>query len=253
MPHEHFRILLYSMIVLTAIVFVILYFINAGYGMFRQKNWGPTVNNKLGWMIMECPVFIVMLSYWISSDRKFMIPYLIFFLLFQLHYFNRAFIFPFLLKGKSRMPIVITISGMIFNLINGVMQGEWIFRQSPIDLYGSLWLTSPYFIIGVALFFAGMIINIHSDQIIRNLRKPGDSKHYLPDQGLYKYVTSANYFGEIIEWTGFAVLTWSLSGFVFVIWCFANLVPRANSIYKKYKQEFGEGVGGRKRIFPFIY
>ena len=102
---------------------------------------------------------------------------------------------------------------------------------------------------------AGFIINIHSDSIIRNLRKPGDTKHYLPEGGVYNYVTSANYFGEIVEWTGFAILTWSMSGVVFVLWTMANLVPRANSIYKKYKVEFKDEFDEKKlkRVFPRIY
>lgn len=99
-----------------------------------------------------------------------------------------------------------------------------------------------------------MAINLHSDNVIRHLRKPGDTRHYLPDKGLYSRVTSANYFGEIVEWTGFAILTWSAAGVVFAWWTFANLVPRADAIYHRYRDEFGEQrMGRRKRIFPYIY
>lgn len=103
------------------------------------------------------------------------------------------------------------------------------------------------------LVFTGMAINIQSDHIVRHLRKPGDTNHYLPKKGLFKYVTSANYFGEIVEWCGFAILTWSASGAIFAWWTFANLVPRANTIYHKYKAMFGNELGNRKRIIPFIY
>jgi len=254
MSGDQFHLLLYGMIILAVVVFIILYFVNAGYGMFQTRKWGTTVSNKVGWMLMEAPVFLIMFTYWITSDRKFTLPFLVFFLLFELHYFNRAFIFPLRLKGNSRMPVVIMCSAVLFNLINGIMQGEWIFRQSTEAMYGgSSWLASPCFITGTILFFLGMGINLHSDRVIRHLRKPGDTNHYLPKKGMYKYVTSANYFGELIEWTGFAILTWSLAGFIFVIWSLANLVPRANAIYQKYKAEFGEEMGNRKRIFPFIY
>jgi 3-oxo-5-alpha-steroid 4-dehydrogenase 1 len=72
---------------------------------------------------------------------------------------------------------------------------------------------------------------------------------------MFNYVTSANYFGELIEWLGFAILTWSVSGLVFFIWTFANLVPRANAIYKRYKQEFPEEMQRKKlkRVIPFVY
>ena len=151
------------------------------------------------------------------------------------------------------MPVAIMLMGVIFNILNGYMQGIWLFYLSPFDMYIVDWFTTPQFIIGICIFFLGMIINMNSDHIIRHLRKPGDTKHYLPAKGMYKYVTSANYFGELLEWGGWAILTWSLSGLVFFWWTFANLVPRANAIWHRYKDEFGDEVGNRKRVFPFIY
>jgi 3-oxo-5-alpha-steroid 4-dehydrogenase 1 len=241
------------MTVFGVIVFIALYFVDAGYGIAFDGKWGKPISNKLAWVLMEAPVFIVMLGFWWFSSRRFEIVPLIFFLLFELHYFQRSFVFPLMIKGNSKMPIGIMLMGIVFNVINGYMQGEWIFHLSPDWLYTTDWLRTPQFVVGTVLFFVGMIINIHSDHVIRNLRKPGDKNHYLPKKGMFKYVTSANYLGEFIEWTGFAILTWSASGAVFAWWTFANLVPRANTIYKKYKAMFGAEVGRRKRIFPFIY
>lgn len=240
------------MALIALFVFIALYFVKAGYGIFRTATWGPSINNRWAWMLMEAPVFIVMLLLWMGSDRRFYSTELVLFLLFQLHYFQRSFIFPFLLQGKSKMPIAIMSMGILFNLLNGYMQGEWLFYLAPIKVYSDT-LSQWHFWLGAVMFFAGMAINIHSDYIIRHLRKPGDTQHYLPQKGLYKYVTSANYFGEIIEWAGWAVMTASLSGVVFLWWTFANLVPRANAIWHRYKEEFGAEVGTRKRIFPFIY
>lgn len=253
MSTQTFCCILYAMIFVAAIVFIALYFIKAGYGMFNNGKWGKSINNRLGWILMEAPVFIMLVTLWAMSPRRYMpVPSLL--VLFMLiHYFQRAFVFPFLFRSKSKMPLVIMAMGMTFNVINGLIQGGWIMYLSPADMYTAGWLATPQFITGTILFFAGMAMNIHSDHVIRTLRKPGDTKHYLPEKGLYRYVTSGNYFGETIEWIGFAILTWSLAGAVFVIWTFANLVPRAHSIHMKYRQEFGEQVGKRKRIFPFIY
>lgn len=253
MAQDTFRIFLIVMSLIALLVFVALYFVKAGYGIFRTPSWGVSINNKLAWMLMEAPVFIVMTVLWYNSGRLCSPVPLIFFLLFQLHYFHRSFIFPVLLKGKSRMPLAIMLMGVVFNLLNGFMQGEWLFYVAPDDLYTPDWLLTPQFIIGLLLFFTGMAVNWHSDYIIRHLRKPGDTRHYLPTKGLYRYVTSANYLGEIIEWAGWAILTWSLSGLVFLWWTVANLVPRANAIWHKYKEEFGDAIGSRKRVFPFLY
>lgn len=252
---QFFNTFLLIMTIIAVLVFIALHFVTAGYGVFYNKKWGPAVPNKLGWILMESPVFIVMILLCIISERSTNIVCLIFLILFEIHYFQRSFIFPFLIRGKSVMPLSVILMGVVFNVLNAVMQGGWIFYVAPENMYELSWLATPQFIIGTLVFFTGMIININSDYIIRHLRKPGDTKHYLPKKGLFKYVTSANYFGEFVEWVGFAILTWSLSGAVFALWTFANLAPRAAKIYNNYKKEFGDELDTKKvkRIIPFIY
>lgn len=243
------------MTITAVVVFIALYFVTAGYGVFYNKKWGPTLPNKLGWILMEAPVFIVMLLLCVFSERSTNVVCLIFLILFEIHYFQRSFIFPFLMRGKSVMPLSVMLMGVVFNTLNAFMQGGWIFYVAPENMYEISWLTTPQFIIGTIVFFSGMIINIHSDYVIRHLRKPGDTRHYLPKKGMFRYVTSANYFGEFVEWVGFAILTWSLAGAVFALWTFANLAPRAAKIYENYKKEFGDELDTQKvkRIIPFIY
>lgn len=158
------------------------------------------------------------------------------------------------MKGKSRMPVAIMLMGVVFNLLNGYIQGEWLFFLAPEDLYSSAYLCRINCWIGILVFFLGMGINWHSDYVIRHLRQPGDTRHYLPEKGLYHWVTSGNYFGELLEWTGFALATASPAAWVFVWWTFANLAPRAYAIRQKYREEFGvEAVGKRKCLIPYIF
>ena len=245
----------WTMICLAAVVFLCLQKVTAGYGMMYDRRWGPTIGNRIGWVLMEAPVFLAMLLLWLFSSRRSELVPVIMVLFFLLHYFQRSFIFPFLIKGKGRMPLCIILMGVIFNLINAYMIGGWIFYVAPSGMYSSEWLSTPQFWIGTLVFFLGMSVNIHSDHIIRHLRKPGDTRHYIPHGGMYRYVASANYFGEFVEWTGYAVLTWSLGGVAFALWTFANLAPRARSIHRRYVSEFGEEYSrlGRKYILPFIY
>lgn len=256
MNQETFTLFLAIMAGIAFIVFVALYFVKAGYGMFRTPSWGLSINNKVAWVCMESPVFVVMLVLWACSGVGYALPQFLFFLLFQLHYLQRSFVFPFLMKGKSRMPVAIMAMGIVFNVLNGIMQAGglfWFNEYVPTGI-GLGYLLQPNALAGLALFAVGMGINLHSDHVIRHLRKPGDTRHYLPQKGMYRYVTSANYFGELVEWTGFAILTASPAAWVFFWWTAANLVPRANAIYHKYCDEFGaEAVGKRKRIIPFIY
>ena len=250
-----FNLFLIVMAVVAVVVFVALFFVDAGYGKFYQPKWGPSLDNHLGWFLMEVPVFLAMLLLWWLSERRAASVRLVFLLLFELHYFHRSFIFPHQLRGHSRMPWTIVLMGALFNTLNALMQGGWIFFVSPVDYYPASWLSSLPFWAGTLLFFSGMFINIQSDGIIRNLRKPGDTAHYLPKGGMFRYVTSANYFGEFLEWVGFAVLTWSWAGAVFALWTFANLAPRAARIYDLYSREFPDELDTAKvkRMIPFIY
>lgn len=250
-----FETVLWSMALLGAVVLVALYFVGAGYGMMYSKNWGTAVNNRVGWVLMEAPVFIVMCLLWWHSERRTEVVPVIFFLVFQLHYFQRSFIFPFIMRGKNKMPLVIILMGVVFNVINAYMQGGWIFYVSPSEMYGTDWIYTPQFAVGIVIFAVGMTINLNSDHIIRNLRKPGDSCHYIPRGGMFRYVSSANYLGEFTEWVGFAVMTWSCSGLIFAWWTFANLAPRAWRIHCRYTEEFGEEFTRLKlhRMIPYIY
>ena len=162
------------------VIFVSLYHINAGYGKMRTEKWGPTISNRVGWCLMEVPVFLIMLYFYALSEVRTDIPYYVFFIFFEIHYLQRSFIFPFLIKGESQMPIVIMALSMLWNVLNGYIQGFWFFYLAPrYGMYSAHWIHSWQFILGATLFFAGMLINIHSDYVIRHLRKPGDTKHYL--------------------------------------------------------------------------
>jgi len=255
MTQEIFNYLIWGMTAMAVVVFISLYFVKAGYGQFRTKQWGWSINNKVAWTVMEAPVFLVMLCIWSRSGAKWHVPEFLLFLLFELHYFQRSFVFPWLMTGRSKMPIAIMLMGVTFNVINGLMQGGGLYWfPNPDFQEGAHYLTHWNAICGIALFVVGLAVNWHSDHVIRHLRKPGDTRHYLPQGGMYRYVTSANYLGELMEWVGFALAAATPVAWVFPLWTAANLVPRAHAIHIKYRKEFGnEAVGKRKRILPFIY
>ena len=92
MSQDSFYLFLWIMAGIAVVVFVALYFVRAGYGIFRTSSWGASLNNKVAWVLMEAPVFFVMLILWHHSGVNFAVPQFLFFLLFQLHYFQRSFI-----------------------------------------------------------------------------------------------------------------------------------------------------------------
>ena len=98
-----------------------------------------------------------------------------------------------------------------------------------------------------------MVINISSDNILFSLRKKGVQDYKIPKKGLFKWVSSPNYLGEIIEWFGWALATWSFAGLSFAIWSLANLMPRARSNHKWYLDNFSDYPTERKALIPKIW
>jgi 3-oxo-5-alpha-steroid 4-dehydrogenase 1 len=243
--------LLIGWFVIGLVVFIALFFIAAPYGRHARKGWGFALGACSGWILMEAASPLVFALFFILGDYKSVVP-LIFLALWEAHYLHRAFFYPFTLRGKEkRMPLSIIGFGLLFNLMNAYLNSRYVFTFS--GGYGAEWLADPRFIAGVTLFIMGFIINRRSDSILRNLRKPRESGYKIPNESLYRWISSPNYLGEIIIWVGWALATWSLPGLAFAFWTAANLVPRARANHAWYKQTFPDYPPERKAIVPGLW
>ncbi|MCS6981047.1 MAG: 3-oxo-5-alpha-steroid 4-dehydrogenase [Flavobacteriales bacterium] len=170
---------------------------------------------------------------------------------FCLHYFHRTFIFPFRLQVRGKkMPLSVILMGVAFNIINGSLFG--IYFKQYAD-YSWDWLRDPRFLSGTLIFFIGMLINWRADYYLISLRKSNSSEYKIPRGWLFEYVSCPNLLGEIIEWVGYALLTWSLPGLVFSIWTAANLIPRALAHHRWYLKTFPDYPPQRWAIIPFLW
>jgi protein-S-isoprenylcysteine O-methyltransferase Ste14 len=236
---------------LGALVFVALFFIDAPYGRHRRRGWGPTLDDTLGWVLMEGTSAITFAACFALGDRRTSPVAITFLVLWEAHYVHRAFIFPFRRSGAPRrMPVVVAGMAVVFNLMNAYLNGRWLDTLSPP--YPTGWLTDPRFLAGAALFTAGFLVNLQSDEILRRLRAPGETGYKIPTGGLYRWVSSPNYLGEIIEWSGFALATWSLPGLSFALWTIANLAPRALAHHRWYREKFPDYPVGRRALIPYL-
>jgi 3-oxo-5-alpha-steroid 4-dehydrogenase 1 len=246
-----FTILLLSWLALAICTFILLFFVSAPYGRHLRKGWGPNLSNRLGWMIMEFPSALLMLVYYANGSGPRSITMLVFLIIWEVHYMHRTFIFPFRLPGEKKdMPIIIIFMGIFFNTGNTFFNGLHLFNFSPD--YPESWLYDPRFIVGAAVFICGFVINQYADQVLFNLRKPGETGYKIPKGGIYRFISCPNYFGELLEWTGWAIATWSLAGLSFAVWTVANLIPRALSNHNWYKRQFPDYPKERKAIIPYI-
>lgn len=248
---EKFNLFVWIWIIAGIIAFPFLLRIPQPYGRHSNNNWGPMIDNRLGWFLMELPALLVFAFTVSFTGFWYNLMLLAATFLWFLHYVHRAVIFPLRLKTKGKkMPVVIMFSAIFFNLVNGFINGYWLAFFAPEDKID--FNTDVRIIAGVAIFFTGFIINQHHDEILINLRK-GENKGYrIPHGGLFKFVSCPNYLGEIISWVGFYVVTLSLPALAFLIWTLANLIPRAIDHHKWYRKEFAEYPAKRKAVIPFI-
>jgi steroid 5-alpha-reductase/3-oxo-5-alpha-steroid 4-dehydrogenase 1 len=56
----------------------------------------------------------------------------------------------------------------------------------------------------------------------------------------------------MLEWIGFALMTWCLPGLAFSVWTIANLAPRAWAHHRWYQDAFPDYPKERKALIPYI-
>ena len=251
MSKETFYLIIYIWTGLAVVVFPMALFFTAPYGRHTKKTVGPMISNKLSWIIMEFPSLFLFSFFFLIGPVEKNAVHWVFFTLYVLHYVNRTFIWPLRTKTKGKkMPLLIMVSALLFNGFNGPINGYYLgyFSEYTVD-----WFFTPQFIIGALIFLIGATININSDNILLRLRKPGETGYKIPMGGMFRFVSAPNLFGEIVEWTGWAIMLWSFPSLSFAVWTFANLVPRAIDHHKWYLERFEEYPKERKAVFPFLW
>jgi steroid 5-alpha reductase family enzyme len=247
----HFYLIVYIWIALAILIFPVVIKVVAPYGRHTSKQWGAMIDNRYGWIMMELPALLVFAGFFLFGTMKHNVVTWLFFSLYVLHYVNRTLIFPFRLRTTGKkMPLAIVFMAIFFNFVNGFINGYYL--GSVADQYTLEWLSDPRFISGITVFLFGMYINWQSDNILIHLRKPGETGYIIPRKGFFRFVSCPNHFGEIVEWSGFALMTWSSPGLAFALWTLVNLMPRALHHHRWYKATFADYPPERKALIPYL-
>ena len=166
------------------------------------------------------------------------------------HYSYRTFVFPALMRPSNRtFPALLVLFAVAFNSLNGYNNAAALVEAGENNMP----LLTAHFLLGGVVFLTGFLVHFSADRTIRRLRKPGETAYRIPRGGLFRWISSPQYLGEIIQWAGWAVMTWSLAGVAFALFTFCNLAPRAVSNHRWYRERFSDYPDKRRILIPGLF
>ena len=236
---------LWIVIAYAILGWLVLFGVKLNYGRLSHSIAKVYIDPRWGWFIFEVPNLLWAAYFLFYEGVSLSMGYT----LFIAHYINRDIIYPLSLKSHTKVPLEIMLSAFSFTFANGYLQG--LANQNPSS-------SGSYDImIGCGLFVLGMWTNIHSDSILQRvkdkLQKEHTGKKYARvDEFLFKYVSNPNYFGEVIEWIGYAVVVGHPYAFLFAASTASILTPAALVRSKWNKENIKNYPKERKAIVPYI-
>eukprot|EP00126_Sphaerothecum_destruens_P002689 Sdes_comp16113_c0_seq1m5342 len=127
--------------------------VTAPYGRYSKGGvWGFLINSKLAWFLQESPAFFVPVFCILTRGFPSTPSVMLCILLYMFHYFYRAFVYPFRIRGGKPTPILIVLSAFIFCFFNGYIQMESLLLYHHHQQQHFL---HPRFLLGVFCFFLG--------------------------------------------------------------------------------------------------
>ncbi|KAJ7429576.1 hypothetical protein FB451DRAFT_1357444 [Mycena latifolia] len=158
-------------------------FINAPFGRFTPSQHSIfLVDGIKSWIVMELvsPIFFLYALFRGQTRSILAGAYLI-------HYLNRALVSPLRTPSRSKSHLIVPLSAVLFNTLNGSLMGSFI--SSRIARSPHILLCRPRV---WAFGFAA--------------QRRGEGEHYaIPNGLLFNFVSYPNYFCEWLEWLGFAL------------------------------------------------
>ena len=234
--------------------FVVHLFVKIPYGKLndRDKESRCEIHLRIAFGISQILTGIVVFTVTFFLQANFTgAPNLVMYMLFTIHYINRGIVDTIVNRhGLRIIPVYIPLMAILvltfYHFINGQFLGAAEYCRG--------YYYDPRFIIGMIMFIAGFIVNRVADAQLVCLREDyHDDKYYTPKGCSFVYIASPNYLGELIEWFGWAVMTWSLSGLVWFLFVGAIVIPRSKHYHNWYRDELADYPKKRKALIPFWY
>ncbi|KAI9341569.1 3-oxo-5-alpha-steroid 4-dehydrogenase-domain-containing protein, partial [Zopfochytrium polystomum] len=233
----------------TVALFIVIFGTVAAF-ILNYKLFLFQIDGKIAWTVFEAVSFFGFIYFHLSSPlHQFNPATVAFFAMWFTHYFHRSFIYTYNSPAIKPTNFTVTVFAMTFNTANAYING---LASAAVPASR---VASPFFYLGVAVFFFGMYINVSSDYKLFALRRKkradaaksdaktaaagGGGDYFIPYGGFFDYVSCANYLGEMVEWCGWSIALGHYAGWVFAYFTITNLGPRAFSTHAWYKQSLG--------------
>jgi protein-S-isoprenylcysteine O-methyltransferase Ste14 len=208
----------------------------------------------------------------------FIILLLVLWLLFFNGVDSVAAIFGFpVASGNGTRRILIMFGGLVYFI--RLLFTEFVFINREVKwseaLTLALWLFIIYmtfsftggtnankpaapFYSGLVLYVIGSILNTVSEYQRYRWKKNPRNKGKLYTGGLFRYSRHINYFGDVVLFTGFAMLTGSVYPFIvpaamIVLYVVVNIPLLESYLHERYSNEFDQYAKSTKKFIPFIY
>lgn len=242
----------------AAFVLIAARYGTAAYGgRFGVPGRGFKMGSKAGWVTMEVPALLFFpLFFFMGQNADQAVP-LFFLAIWTLHYTNRALVTPLLMRPRSEQgtfDLSVVLLGWLTLILHSYLNATYFTTHG--DYYQLTWFSDPRFVLGLIIYAGGLSLNIISDATLRNLRSKNpaadEARYKVPYGGGFKWVSCPQYLGEIIAFTGFAIMVWHLGALFVLAVTLANLIPRALHTHQWFQKNFADYPAERKAIIPFL-
>lgn len=247
----HFGLVIFCFL-LAIVNFIVQVFFRIPYGKHDKGDGSLRVPQRFAFGISQFVPGIVVFTITYFLQRHYDEPVnIVMYVLFTIHYINRSVVDTIANRHSQKkvvlwIPLLAGLTTMFYHYINAQFIGE---ARFCVGYY-----FDPRFILGTSFFLIGFILNRVADGQLICLRTDyKDNNYQIPTGCSFLAISCPNYLGEMIEWFGWMILTWSLSGFVWFLFSASTFIPRARHYQKWYTDRFDDYPSFRKALIPLFY
>jgi 3-oxo-5-alpha-steroid 4-dehydrogenase len=215
---------------------------------YSKFGTGVGVNSQTGLALAYTTPIIIYVAFWIEGGAPQSPYHLVVLGTFLFHFIRR--ILEILFVSTYSRPTSLRALVPIALLYGGAAASSAFFQVHTSAQPTS----SPTFVLGTVVFGLGELLNGYHHWLLGRLRLQGVHTYVAPHGGLFGWVASPHYFGEILSFVGYAMMSDLLPVWGNALVVFAYLSARANSTLKWYQGEMPLRIpAGWRRLVPFVY